>query len=225
MQSLQLGVVGNLQISSLIDARGRHVWTCWPRPDADPIFCSLLAGGEADVAGGFYDVVRDRFVRAEQAYVHPFCARPCTTNAAQCGSTTSLRTSYSLTDVRGFAFRRSCTSFHASTRADLRRCTVARHCRALHCQPISLPGLRTSRGALVEVDHDDSIPLWRIVTGGMKTRREHVVPLPRQAVAILKELQLFTGTEGLIFLAFAMRDDLSRELASSSAAPDGLYQR
>jgi hypothetical protein len=95
VQSLQLGVVGNLQISSLIDARGRHVWTCWPRPDADPIFCSLLAGGEADVAGGFYDVVLDRFVRAEQAYVHPFCARPCTTNAAQCGSTTSLRTSYS----------------------------------------------------------------------------------------------------------------------------------
>ncbi len=70
MTSLQLGVVGNCQISSLIDPRGRHVWTCWPRPDADPIFCSLLAGGgAAEAAGGFYDVVLDRFVRAEQAYV------------------------------------------------------------------------------------------------------------------------------------------------------------
>ncbi len=69
MTSLQLGVVGNCQIASLIDERGRHVWTCWPRLDGDPIFCALLDGGEADVGGGFYDVALDRFVRAEQTYV------------------------------------------------------------------------------------------------------------------------------------------------------------
>lgn len=57
--------------------------------------------------------------------------------------------------------------------------------------------LRTARWS--EIDLDNSMPLWRIETGRMKTRREHVVPLPRQAVAILKELQLFTGNEGLIF--------------------------
>jgi hypothetical protein len=47
----------------------------------------------------------------------------------------------------------------------------------------------------------------------MKTRREHVVPLPRQAVAILKELQLFTGTEGFLFPCIR---DARRSLSESS---------
>jgi integrase len=71
--------------------------------------------------------------------------------------------------------------------------------------------LRAARWS--EVDLDDSMPLWRLVTGRMKTRREHVVPLPRQAVAILTELQLFTGTQGLIFPCIR---DAQRPLSENS---------
>jgi len=40
--NLNLGMIGNGQISSLLDERGRHVWTCFPRFDGDPVFCGLL---------------------------------------------------------------------------------------------------------------------------------------------------------------------------------------
>jgi Phage integrase family. len=71
--------------------------------------------------------------------------------------------------------------------------------------------LRAARWS--EVDLGDAMPLWRIVTGRMKTRREHVVPLPRQAVAILKELQLFTGSEGFLFPCIR---DARRSLSENS---------
>ena len=48
--SLNLGLIGNCQVASLIDAQGTHVWTCLPRLDGDPAFCELLAGSNA-VAG------------------------------------------------------------------------------------------------------------------------------------------------------------------------------
>jgi GH15 family glucan-1,4-alpha-glucosidase len=69
MSTLQLGVIGNCQIASLIDSNGRHVWTCWPRPDGDPIFCSLLTGSDSASTGGFYDVEMDGWVRSEQEYI------------------------------------------------------------------------------------------------------------------------------------------------------------
>lgn len=36
------GVVGNGQITALVQADGSVSWCCWPRPDGDPVFCSLL---------------------------------------------------------------------------------------------------------------------------------------------------------------------------------------
>ena len=36
------GIVGNGQITALVQADGEVSWCCWPRPDGDPIFCSLL---------------------------------------------------------------------------------------------------------------------------------------------------------------------------------------
>jgi GH15 family glucan-1,4-alpha-glucosidase len=42
-QNLDLGVVGNCEVSALIDRQGRVVWMCLPRPDGDPIFSALLA--------------------------------------------------------------------------------------------------------------------------------------------------------------------------------------
>ena len=41
--SLDLAVIGNGQISALIDQRGAIVWSCMPRPDSDPVFTRLLA--------------------------------------------------------------------------------------------------------------------------------------------------------------------------------------
>ncbi len=48
---------------------------------------------------------------------------------------------------------------------------------------------------------DMGAALWIIPAGKMKMRREHVVPLPRQAVEILKELQPFTGHGKYLFPA------------------------
>ena len=59
MSSLELGVIGNCAIASLIDRRGRHVWHGLGRLDGDPVFNALLGGNEpqggymeAAVAGG-----------------------------------------------------------------------------------------------------------------------------------------------------------------------------
>lgn len=70
MSSLELGVIGNCQIASLIDRNGRHVWTCWPRLDGDPIFCSLINGAaNHEPAVGFHDLVLDGHTRSDQVYL------------------------------------------------------------------------------------------------------------------------------------------------------------
>jgi len=68
MSSLELGVIGNCQISSLIDNRGRIVWSCFPDFDGDPVFCSLLAG-TGEPAVGFFDVQVEDLVETGQRYV------------------------------------------------------------------------------------------------------------------------------------------------------------
>ncbi len=42
--SLELGVIGNGAVASLIDAQGRHVWMCLPRVDGQPVFDHLVGG-------------------------------------------------------------------------------------------------------------------------------------------------------------------------------------
>jgi GH15 family glucan-1,4-alpha-glucosidase len=61
---LDLAVIGNGRTAALIDPVGRYVWWCFPRFDADPVFCRLLS---ADEEKGFSDVVLDDMVdfRAE----------------------------------------------------------------------------------------------------------------------------------------------------------------
>jgi GH15 family glucan-1,4-alpha-glucosidase len=44
-QNLDLAVIGNCQVSALVDDMARIVWMCLPRPDGDPVFCSLLGSG------------------------------------------------------------------------------------------------------------------------------------------------------------------------------------
>jgi GH15 family glucan-1,4-alpha-glucosidase len=69
MNNLELGLIGNCQISVLIDQLGRFVWGSFPRMDSDPFFCSLLRpeGGADDF--GFFDVELHDFSHAEQSYV------------------------------------------------------------------------------------------------------------------------------------------------------------
>jgi GH15 family glucan-1,4-alpha-glucosidase len=66
MSGLNLAVVGNCTYGALIDPRARVVWSCMPRFDSDPVFCSLLDG--EDAADGFFEVEMIDFVRSEQSY-------------------------------------------------------------------------------------------------------------------------------------------------------------
>ncbi len=56
-------LVGNCQISSLIDKTGSIIWLCMPRPDSEPIFGQLL-----DPDGGCFSVTIDDGVATEQKY-------------------------------------------------------------------------------------------------------------------------------------------------------------
>ena len=69
MSNLNLGVIGNCQISALIDERATIVWSCLPQLDADPAFCRLLRkDGETDLPGYFEIEILD-FARSEQEYI------------------------------------------------------------------------------------------------------------------------------------------------------------
>jgi integrase len=66
-----------------------------------------------------------------------------------------------------------------------------------------------------EIDIDAAI--WRIPAARMKKRREHVVPLSRQAVAILAELRGLTGHGRLVFPALGKPDKPLSENTITSA--------
>ena len=68
MSTLDLGVVGNCSIASLIDRNGRHVWHGLGRLDGDPVFNALLGGN--DPQGGFMDVVVAGAKEGRQRYLH-----------------------------------------------------------------------------------------------------------------------------------------------------------
>jgi GH15 family glucan-1,4-alpha-glucosidase len=66
--NLELGVIGNCQVSALIDRQGRYVWSCLPRLDGDPVFCSLLRNDAAENEQGFFSVELEGSTRSEQTY-------------------------------------------------------------------------------------------------------------------------------------------------------------
>src|SRR5687768_7343518 len=49
MGQLDYALIGNCQISALIDCHARIVWSCMPRFDSSAIFASLLGTEEAGV--------------------------------------------------------------------------------------------------------------------------------------------------------------------------------
>ncbi len=64
---LDLAVIGNCTISALIDGQARIVWSCMPRFDGDPVFCSLL-NDDGHAEKGFYDVFLFGHARTTQSY-------------------------------------------------------------------------------------------------------------------------------------------------------------
>jgi GH15 family glucan-1,4-alpha-glucosidase len=72
MSSLDLAVIGNSSVAALIDKRARIVFASMPRLDSDPVFCSLLRGGDAagaDPADGALSIELREFESSEQAYL------------------------------------------------------------------------------------------------------------------------------------------------------------
>ncbi len=67
--NLDLAVIGNCQIAALIDWRGRIVWMCLPKPDADPVFCALLQREGGDSDSGVFAVDLQNMVEAQRTYV------------------------------------------------------------------------------------------------------------------------------------------------------------
>ncbi len=63
MSPLDLAVIGNCSIASIVTPAGRHVWFCFPRLDGDPLFSALVDGTNPEA--GFMDVVLAKQVRAE----------------------------------------------------------------------------------------------------------------------------------------------------------------
>ena len=59
--------------------------------------------------------------------------------------------------------------------------------------------LRAARWSEIE-NLDDNAPLWRIPAERMKMKREHIVPLAPQAVAVLRELRALPGSDASPFL-------------------------
>lgn len=66
---LNLAVIGNCSFSALIDRRARIAWSCLPRFDGDPVFCSLLSGSNGTGDRGFFDIEIEDFARSEQYYL------------------------------------------------------------------------------------------------------------------------------------------------------------
>jgi GH15 family glucan-1,4-alpha-glucosidase len=66
--NLDLGVIGNCQVSALIDQNASIVWACLPRPDADPVFCSLLRSDRSAGSVGSFAVQLVDCVESKQSY-------------------------------------------------------------------------------------------------------------------------------------------------------------
>ena len=70
MTSLDLALIGNGTIGAFVNAEAEIVWSCFPRFDGDPMFCSLLkehTGKREDI--GFYSVELVDKVKSEQRYL------------------------------------------------------------------------------------------------------------------------------------------------------------
>jgi GH15 family glucan-1,4-alpha-glucosidase len=66
--SLDLGLIGNCQISALVDQTARVVWCCLPRFDGDAVFQALLCEANGASPEGAFSIELEDFARGEQHY-------------------------------------------------------------------------------------------------------------------------------------------------------------
>ncbi|HLO96714.1 MAG TPA: trehalase-like domain-containing protein, partial [Burkholderiaceae bacterium] len=66
--SLELALIGNCQISALIDARAQIVWCCMPRFDSTPVFDALMHSDSGIGTEGVLSVEIEHLARSEQRY-------------------------------------------------------------------------------------------------------------------------------------------------------------
>ena len=72
MSSLDLAVIGNSSVAALVDRQARIVFASLPRLDSDPVFCSLLRGGDAAGAApadGALSIELKNYRSSEQSYL------------------------------------------------------------------------------------------------------------------------------------------------------------
>ena len=117
---LDLAVIGNCQVAALIDRRGRIVWMCLPKPDADPVFCALLRREGGDSVSGVFAVDLQNMTEANRQYVR---------------NTAIVETT--LTDVRGNSLRITdfCPRFRSRGR-NFRPMAVVRLVEPINGRPI-----------------------------------------------------------------------------------------
>lgn len=63
-----LGLVGNCQVAMLVDRAGSVVWGCWPRLDADPMFCALLTADPESMTRGTFAIELLALAHSEVRY-------------------------------------------------------------------------------------------------------------------------------------------------------------
>lgn len=78
------------------------------------------------------------------------------------------------------------------------------------CRPNEIVGARWD-----EIDFEKK--LWRIPAGRMKKRKEHIVPLPRQAIEVLEGMKKFTGHRQHVFPHRDKRDEAMTDNAFRQA--------
>lgn len=67
MSNLDLALIGNCSFGALLDKRARVVWSCMPRFDSDPVFCSLLAADNNE-GRGLFEIGLENLVHSTQRY-------------------------------------------------------------------------------------------------------------------------------------------------------------
>lgn len=66
--NLELALIGNCAIGALIDQNAELVWSCFPRFDGEPIFCSLLKQSASKNYEGSFAIRMLNQVTSEQSY-------------------------------------------------------------------------------------------------------------------------------------------------------------
>jgi integrase len=83
------------------------------------------------------------------------------------------------------------------------------------------PGeLRAAEWTEFDLDH----AVWRIPASRMKMDEQHVVPLSRQALSILRELHVLTGDGKYLSVSSHAVEMPERQHGERRPAPSGLFQ-